>query len=352
MLKYQKTLEDKKDYILNIVKDHQKQCRDEPFQIKDLFYDPLIQNFVKWNHCGTGEEISVSPHAETQLLSRLKMPAGYIHKCPAKLRADNINYWISRFGGKPILLRWKDNKVRAIFSTRFSADLDDHILIPVALEALYLACADGNPEFLHLKDFIQDPDITMLRAVFKNIRTQHDNNVYFAGVSIVNSEIGKSSIWIKPMIRGGDEHGAYDFIDRNKDGSTTIRHIGQLGTDKIKDAILKAQQTAEVGVYQLLKAAQEIIKDPVAEVKDLVDNCDFLTERLVDIVDQEYKHKQEVTRLKLAHSMLVSIRGLPIFKRYLAEQEIGRYLDLFSHTKERLESITKDINTTEAIEGI
>jgi hypothetical protein len=164
----------------------------------------------------------------------------------------------------------------------------------------------------------------------------------WAGVTIVNSEVGRSSIWIKPMVIYGnseDEH-QYSFMDRSLEGCESIRHTSELTIERVRDAITRARDVAQVGIYRLLEAEKELV-NPISAVKELVEDCDFLTNRLVEVIEEEYKDVAFVSKLKLAQSMLEAIKELPLFKRYLAECEIGRYLDLFADTDERLNSIVQ-----------
>ena len=295
--------------------------------------------------CDYEHPIELSRHAETQLLNRLNIPAGYYHRCSGELRSSNFQYWKNhdQFKNKPLLLRWIDDHIRAVFSTRYSSGLDDAILVPVALSALREACTDTPEDILHLKDFNQDEDFTLLRALYKNERTEYEGTLYFAGVTIVNSEVGKSSIWIRPTIRSGNYNGAYDFIDRSREGCMSIRHIGNLEVEKVREAIIEAKRVASVGIYRLMETATERINNPVSIVSKLVESSNFLTQRIVQIVEEEYRDDQEVTRLKLAQTMLEAIKELPLFQKYLAEQDIGRFLDLFRDTDNRLESIEEDL---------
>lgn len=297
--------------------------------------------------------VELSRHAETQLLNRLGIPAGYYYRCNDQLKSDNFWYWKDhhQFRDKQLLLRWINNHIRAIFSTRYSPDLDDAVLLPVALSALREACTGTPEDTLHLKDFYQEEDFTLLRALYKDDRTEHEGTLYFAGVTIVNSEVGKSSIWIRPTIRSGNHLGAHDFIDRSKEGCVSIRHIGNLKVEKVREAIIEAKRVASIGIYRLMETATEIIEDPVQATTKLVENSNFLTQRMIQIIEEEYQDQQNVTRLRMAQTMLESIRELPLFNRYLAEQDIGNFLKLFRDTETRLDSISEDLVQLQRIEN-
>jgi len=349
------SLEAKKALVLSTVKARKDRCEDEYIKAGRLKYktltdgaDMCAEGFLKLAVSDTPitepmiQQLKVSSHACGQLLGRMKIPASYWNRCPSHLKATNVNYWLQVYAEKQLLLRYLDHTVRAIFSSRFSTDLDDHILYPVVLEALEEAYNKNYDGELHLKSFHQDPDFSLLRAFYKSHKAQHQGHMYFAGVSISNSEVGRSSIWIKPVIRAGNEYGAYDYIDRCKEGALAIRHIGDLCTEEIKLAIIQAREVAEVGIYQLMRAGKEIVENPVQEIKQLVEDSDFLNMRLFDIMEEQYQDKVQATKLELARSMLEAIKELPLFRRHLAEGEIGRYLDLFRDTKNRLTAIMED----------
>jgi hypothetical protein len=350
-----KTFQERKEHILERIEARQLRCKDEKVNLGRLYCDSTDNQYSLRVETPPGvnlteyyEDISILSHAETQLLARLKIPASYIHRCPQHLRARNINYWIGEKESKDILLRWIDDDIRAIFSTRFSPDLDDHKLFPLVLSVLEETATAPVEDTLHLKDFCQTADFSLFKALFKDARTEYDGTVYFAGVVVVNSEVGRSSVWIRPMIRSGHTGGAWDFIDCIREGTTVIRHVGQLSEERIRNGIINAREVSEVGVHQLLKAGKQQVENPRQTVKDLIEDSDFLPKRLLHIIEEQYQEDQRTTKLLLAQSMLEALRELPLFKRHLAEGEIGRYLDLFRNSKQRLSIALKDIQEAEA----
>ncbi len=313
-------------------------CHDEETLMTTLYYaggeDPepgyriLRENLVP---------LMLDGHAESQLLARLQVPGLYIHRCPPELRAKNINYWIQEYGDKKILLRYYKENVRALFASRFKPDHDDHLLFPVVLENL-------QEENIHLGLFHKMPDFSQLWAYFRDTKVVHEGQQYFAGLTVVNSEVGKSAVHIRPVVRGGVAGNAFNFIDRSHEGVTSIRHLTELNYERIAKAIEAAKRVAQVGIHQVLVAGTQMVADPVKEISWLVDASDFLPNRLTSILEEEYEDQQQVSKLKIAHSILTAIKNLPLFDKYLAEQEVGRYLDLFSSTSQRMKDIAEEIN--------
>jgi len=282
----------------------------------------------------------LAPHAEGQLFARLNIAGSYIHRCPDFLQAINVNYWIGEKKDKQILARYIDNRIRAIFSTRHCGKaMDDHEVFPIVLEELEKQTKDFNLEDLHLKDFLKYEDFTVLRAYFKHLVSEKDEKTYWVGVTIVNSEVGKSSLWIKPCIRGGNYTQVSDFFDRSHEGSTSLKHVGEMNKEKIRKAIQLAKETAEVGIARLMEMSSFIVDNPGKDAASFIEKADFLPNRLVSILEEKYQSVQEASKLAIAQSILASVRDMPTFQRYLAEAEVGRYLDLFSNTKQRAQQI-------------
>lgn len=336
----QQDTEQRVELIQEALQEHSRSCHDMLGTVEEFTY-------VNEDLCLRGGEPTViaqmTKHAESQLLTRLRIPASYLHRCPPFLQRANISHWLLECANQNILLRFKDDTIRAIFSNRYKSDMDDAKVMPVILEALQQELGDD----LHIKTFHQTEDFTIMKILFRDARTQHESNISFAGVTIVNSEVGKSSLWIKPIVRNGNEFGAFDFIDSNYEGSTAFRHTGELKIDKIRAALTLAKQVAEVGIYRVFEASKEIVDNPAADVKALVETSDFLTQNLVDIIEEEYQNTLEATKLQVAQSMLKAVSTLPLFKRHLAEKAVGRYLDLFGDTNNRLDNIVQDLNNLE-----
>ena len=254
--------------ILEYVRARQARCRDETVSVEELFYMDQWDSYAR----KTGDEelplaeLEISHYAETQLLTRLKMPASYIYRCPPGLKASNVNHWIKHFSSKQVMLRFEDNAVRAIFSSRFSTDLDDHELVPVVLDTLK---ASYHPDKVDILYFGQDRDFTVMEILFSDTKIKHNEEEYAPGIMIVNSEVGRSSIWVRPFIKlisGGRPFSltrAYSFTDSRNEGSISIRHVGQLSAERLKKAILQAKEVAEAGVHRLLEAGTEKIWNPI-----------------------------------------------------------------------------------------
>lgn len=342
--KSQDTTPERAEQILTELQAQKSHYSDEIIALSSLQRSRDTDHFHRLVVHGEPLRLPMTAHAEGQLLTRLRIPAGYLHRCPLWLQAEQINHWIKVGDSKDVLLRMHDEKVRAIFSTRYKADMDDHRVIPFVLDALQ---EDEWGDNIHIKSFHKDHDFTELTVLFKDAKAQHDCGICFAGIVVVNSEVGKSSLWVKPLVRYGNEFSRYDLVDKSKEGSTSFRHTGEMNQEKILTALKHAREVSEVGIYRVFEANQIVIENVVEETTALVEEHDFLAQNLVDIIEEEYQNGVTATKLQLAESILRAVKDLPLFKRYHAECAVGRYLDIFGDTKSRLEDIVSDIEQIE-----
>ena len=334
-----------KQEILDKIKEYADSCTDLESSLKCINYqysDDLTDgNPVGWRNFVTQQSISFTKYAETQLLHLVGIPGLYFHRCPSSLKRDNFNFWITQTKDKNVLFRKHGEEIRAILSTRFNTELDDSVLFPLVfglLEEVYGVDLPG----IQFTNFQKESDLTKLDIMFTAIQTE-DMSV---GLSIVNSEIGRSAIWIRPYI----SHGKFNFSSRSEEGCLSIRHTSDLDKNKIYAAINSAKKVAQVGVYRLLETKTEVVINPIQTIRQLVDDDDYMSDKIVNILEKEYKDRVDATKFELAKSMLVVIADLPLFQRYKMEQSVGQYLDLFSDTEERLTSINKNLQKLYVIE--
>jgi len=228
-MKHLQTTEERKNYILQQLKDQASQCLDENIQLGQLQKHSLMDCFLKNDKEGPPAPMSLDGWAETQLLARLNIPASYIHRCPNHLKAANFNYWINQQPHKRMLVRYYDNTVRAIFSSRYNNQMDDLNVIPPILEAL-------QADDLHIQTFDKMSDFTFMRCFYRSCIAEKDGLKLCAGVVVTNSEVGKSALWIKPTVRGHSTS-SWDFLDSSSEGSTRIQHTGTLDPDQLNHPV-------------------------------------------------------------------------------------------------------------------
>ena len=343
-MKELKTVQEKQDWILNRINEFQKNCIDTECYIKHISRVKTAPGFLLTEPCNEGppfiQELPFSGYSEGQLLSSLGIPAGYLHKCSDQVQAENVNHWTVRYPKKKILLRRHTDSIRGVVSPRYSRDLDDHQVFPQILETIKETVDD--PENIHYRDFHKTENFTYLVALFKDLDSIHGVHRHFAGITIINSEVKRAALWIKPVIFGGTPAHTYNYLDSSHEGSTRFIHIGQIEEGAIKAAIVSAKDVAQVGIHRLLETKQEIITNPKEEIEVYMRNSETFGNKLAKVLKEEYKDNRETSKFNFAQSILHSVKDLPVFQKYQIELDVGRYLNLFSTTKARAKTIIQD----------
>jgi hypothetical protein len=227
---------------------------------------------------------------------------------------------------------------RAVVSQRFDTTKDDYLVFPVLVNALREEA--GNNELCFVSGTKWD-DFTQLTVAFPASATIHRGLACIAGISISNSEIGLSTLCIQPIIRAGYQV-AHDLIDRSAEGTTSLRHIGVLDPKELPKAISLARRVAEIGIAQAIKSSEEIVQKPAKEVEKFIKSCPIIPSKVLLVLEKEWKDEKEATKFDLAVSILAAVESLPTFQKYLAKQEVGRYLQLFQSSEGRLKEIVEE----------
>jgi hypothetical protein len=331
------------DSILTAISNYQSKCKDLFLQIKNFdmtndISDSLYGKVLLINDTLISE---LTPYAEGQLLGLMKIPAAYFHRCPGELKIENFKHWKWVYRKTNVLARTQSDICRGIVSSGFNTNYDDYLVFPLIMNIL-----EQSKDQILIRNFSKTESLTSLSVLFSDLFVDHEGKQFTAGVQFLNSEIGRSSLWIKPIIHMTDWiYPNFLFSDKTQDGSTAIRHIGKSidHYELFNDYIKKAQKAAQVGIYQLLKAEKEEVINPVEDIKKFGEQTDHFTKNIINILTEEFEQITQTNKLHIAMSMLKAIKELPLFNRTLAEQEVGRYLNLFENTEERFEQISQDL---------
>jgi hypothetical protein len=79
-----------------------------------------------------GAAYRMLPSAKQHIAKRFRIPLRYIQRCPGDLQAWNLNNWLEYLGDTPIFCRFRDEKIRAFFSTMYrpinNGDIVRHVM--------------------------------------------------------------------------------------------------------------------------------------------------------------------------------------------------------------------------------
>lgn len=239
---------------------------------KDMLVNPHKLDFIAGDDFTNAvllpTEVSVSRQlltltewATTQLCNMLAIPSRYFKRCPAELREDQIDYWITAQPDDDVLLRTKGDHLRAVLSQRYTpfdnadvldawqaGDLIERFEYDLALtdKALYLRAVnadavDGNGD----------------AAYSEEVRAFMREQQLAAGVLLRNSEVGAKAISVDSFV--------HCFICSNgmifMSGGTNYfqqRHIHikrEALVEQMRHAVNSAQRQAGAGIEHLYRAS-------------------------------------------------------------------------------------------------
>lgn len=155
-----------------------------------------------------GDAVPLTENALKTLAVALNIPQNYLLKCPARLQADNLNYWQGRLSErKRVRTVIGDDKVQALTSPKFLPIKN----VPI-FEALVEKLSKGDPSKLHLDVFEHDWLVTRMALCHADASHKvqnghfmdrnpevHVGDVVRAGVNVMNSLTQHQHTEVRPF---------------------------------------------------------------------------------------------------------------------------------------------------------
>lgn len=139
------------------------------------------------------EHFEVKHNAHRQIADWAKIPAAYYDRMPTDLRAVNVNHWLNNEPGQR-MVRTLDGQVRAFMSDRYRV-LDNFDLATAILPIL-----QEVPDMDVISTELTENRM-YIKALFPRIeREVKRGDVVQSGVVISNSEVGKGSLRVEPLV--------------------------------------------------------------------------------------------------------------------------------------------------------
>lgn len=301
----------------------------------------------------TNSIVKFSSLALSQLLSKIGISAGFYNKCPPWLQQDIFNYFIGLDPDLQFFIRFAPNSVfqdilqedyaipvRAVLSTGYHC-IDDHELIPKVITSLEEL---ENPKNLRFLNCTWSDQITRMLVLFEDCKTIYNNQEYFAGISIVNSEVGQSSVWIEPIVFN-NSYVIYNRASLQKQQvNCRVVHRGAQTFDKLNEMISQAKRIAQVGLVQFIESTHEMISKEHA--LQFVKTIDVLPSRFQLLLEDEWQNELELSRAQVTIKILKAAQELPLFQRVMIEQQAGKITKLFDNFESRMKAILDDIENS------
>lgn len=223
--------------------------------------------------------------------------------------------------------------VRAVLSMTYGV-IDDLTLFPIVAKVLEEMKVTTYNVFQH------NEDISRLIVMFPDLQRDHEGRTYQAGLAVTNSEIGRSAIYIEPIVRtnGLDMWNRWALDHQNV--RTRIIHRGVITEENVIEKVKKAKEVAQVGLIQAAEAWNNRIDGKKAiELFKLAEP----PTRLLDIIMDEWEEEERLVRAAAAQRILELAQSLPLFERQGLETTAGRMIGLFDSYQSRMDEIMKEI---------
>lgn len=158
-------------------------------------------------------------------LQKIDVPMGFFNKCTSDLKRNILTEFHAAGSNQDVMLRlYNDDTIRFMASSKYAIYDDVHIA-----EAL-----NGIQSNLKIKEFRQSEEFFVIRAVGDEFKI--GEKPYFAGIQIMNSEVGKSSV--KAQFLLWEQVCTNGLIVQNKSlGGISMIHLGKERDSKLREGV-------------------------------------------------------------------------------------------------------------------
>ena len=292
---------------------------DEIVPVKDMEFDSLNQMWI------SGRRVEILPSAQRLLSNRLRVPFSYLSRCPEKLQADNLNYWIEqeRQQRDTFFCRFDDNRLRAAFTERYRP-LDNMEILSQLIQhgfdpstPVQYAIDDGMflvkiPEYA--KAFGVNPGYGQLDEIVP-------------GVAFSNSETGLIAFSIEAFF--------YRLVCTNgliaKTSSTVSRfkHISNRGLEHFPETLAGVIEDSTRKQEQFKHSRQSAVSDPIRSIETFSQRFG-LSQAETEVVRQSYYLEQGATMFHIINAFTRAAQdaSLDTLQTYRLESAGGRVLSM------------------------
>ena len=329
------------DNILKQINDFKAACYDitlDAKQLKPVSQEEkqLLQFFIS---AGEQEkELLPNQSAESQFLTKIKVPVSFFHRCPTNLKQQILDYFNT---DRDYLLRcYSKDEVqhcRAVLSPIFTRAYDNHKVFPTILDVL-------KDQDVNLKTFFNnDGVITRLEVLLSN-ETLFQGYTLTPGLMVTNSETGYSSLWIEPIVVVNNTWIVASRANIKKE----YKHFRQIhkgegiDAEQISETVRRALEAAQVGVIQYMENMAKEVK--VEKAVDFAKSLDALPKRFVEILEEDWKLEENLKKEKAMRDILTAAADLPILAKISIEQQVGSWFGIFDNYMDRFDRLAEDMS--------
>lgn len=280
---------------------------------------------------GNLQNYKLTDWAASQLCTKIGMPYNYFERCPEELRSMNVNHWLEGASSKEVLLRLRENEdantIRSIASSRYTK-FDNHEVVALVDQFLNKLNKDYEIEMWR-----NDGDNFHLRMTFDHMATDvgktpfGQDDIHKVGVHIMNSEVGKSSVRIMPMVyRLVCTNGLMAW--RASDDIFSQRHIyinENEMEERVAVAFANALQLGNETIEVLRQSKQVKVSNPL-ELIDKLAKSEKYSKKFVETVKLAYGKENDGSLFYVVQSLTAAAKELDNDRRIEVEHHASKLL--------------------------
>jgi len=285
---------------------------DEVIPVRGIVFESLEQMEID---CLS---FTVLPSAQRLLANRLRIPFGYLKRCPIELQAENLNYWIKQEQEKreTLFCRFTGDQIRAVFTERYTAI--DHI--EVLFKMLEYGFNLSGEVHLSL-----DSEMMVLKVPeYDRLFRLSENDKIIPGISIANSEVGTLVLSIEAFY--------FRLICSNGMIAKTsvdarYKHISRRVMDDFPLVLENVISQSRHGQDRFQISMQTPVENPISTIKTFARQFS-LTQNEAELVKQAFYLEKGSTMFHVINSFTRAAQepGLSASNAYRLETAGGRIL--------------------------
>ena len=285
-------------------------CYDETVPVMDMRFDNLNKIWI------AGGEFEVLPSAQRLFANRLRIPHGYLVRCPEDLQAHNLNYWLEqeRKRRESLFCRFDGQKLRAVFTDRYKC-LDNMDIVQRLAEFGFSAETEVHVNLNSELMVLKVPDYTRIFG-FNGDRIA-------PGISVSNSEVGILAFSIEAYF--------YRLVCTNGLISKTavtsrFRHVSLKALEEFNDIIRQVIYESHYNQERLTLSTETRVDDPLTTIGSF--NRQFqLTKTEQQVVEKAWAYEEGYTMFNVINAYTraaqdSSLTGEEVHKLERVEGEI------------------------------
>jgi len=288
-------------------------CYDMNIDVPDISFDNLDVVRI------AGEPHPLRPVAQRSAANRLGIPYPYLRRCPSDVQALNLNHWITKEKNEQLLFRFDGQEIRALFTTKYIPV--DNFEVAERLDSL--GYGSETEVQCHL-----DPEFMSLSIPDGEKAFDIDGDKFKPGISIVNSEVGLSSLGIAAFVL---RLVCTNGLISKSDVSVSYRHVSHKILSEFPEVLSKVSYELGAQRKQFKLSMESPVDDPQMSINSF--NRQFgLNKPEIESVDWAWPQEMGDTMFHIiqVYTRAAQFTGLPAESSHKLQRVGGNILGMLN----------------------